>query len=148
MRCRHVRRMLAAGHKNRCTDCALRTSRYRPIVHKNVTYNARIIIFNGKILLIRPKMWLANDGNYRELRYFTPWTKYKQTEDHYLPRMIKEITGQVSALQTTLNWLIARRLPCRSEMLLSRLSIHVSALNYARSSLRQIGGLRCRMKFQ
>lgn len=42
-------------------------------------------------------MWLANDGNYRELRYFTPWTKHKQTEDHYLPRMIKEITGQVSA---------------------------------------------------
>ncbi|KAL7006862.1 glutamine-dependent NAD(+) synthetase [Cystobasidiomycetes sp. EMM_F5] len=65
-----------------------------PVVHKNVIYNARIIFYNSKILLIRPKMWLANDGNYRELRYFTPWTKHKQTEDHYLPRMIKEITGQ------------------------------------------------------
>lgn len=67
----------------------------RPIVHKSVCYNCRVIIHNGKILLIRPKMWLANDGNYRELRYFTPWMKHRQTEDHYLPRMIQAITRQV-----------------------------------------------------
>ena len=36
----------------------------RPITHKNVPYNCRVIIYNGKILLIRPKMWMANDGNY------------------------------------------------------------------------------------
>ena len=47
--------------------------------------------------LIRPKMWLANDGNYREMRHFTPWHKHRQVEDHYLPRMIQAITGQVSA---------------------------------------------------
>ena len=23
-----------------------------------------MIIYNGKIILIRPKMWMANDGNY------------------------------------------------------------------------------------
>jgi hypothetical protein len=23
-----------------------------------------VIIYNGKIILIRPKMWMANDGNY------------------------------------------------------------------------------------
>lgn len=68
----------------------------RPVVHKNVLYNCRIIIQNGKILLIRPKMWLANDGNYRELRYFTPWMKHKKTEDHFLPRIIQHITGQAS----------------------------------------------------
>jgi NAD+ synthase (glutamine-hydrolysing) len=68
----------------------------RPVVHKNVLYNCRIIIHDRKILLIRPKMWLANDGNYRELRYFTPWMKHRQVEDHYLPRMIQAITGQVS----------------------------------------------------
>lgn len=28
-----------------------------------------------KILLIRPKISLANVGNYRELRWFTPWNK-------------------------------------------------------------------------
>ena len=67
----------------------------RPVTHKNVIYNCRIIIYNHKILLIRPKMWLANDGNYRELRYFTPWAKQRQVEDHYLPRMIQNITKQV-----------------------------------------------------
>lgn len=36
----------------------------RPVIHKNVPYNCRVIIYNGKILLIRPKMWMANDGNY------------------------------------------------------------------------------------
>jgi NAD+ synthase (glutamine-hydrolysing) len=42
-----------------------------PVLHRNVLYNCRIIILNGKILLIRPKLWLANDGNYREERFFT-----------------------------------------------------------------------------
>ncbi|KAJ7281635.1 hypothetical protein C8J57DRAFT_1298220 [Mycena rebaudengoi] len=65
-----------------------------PVVHKNVIYNCRIIIHNRKILLIRPKMWLANDGNYRELRYFAPWTRHRQWEDHYLPRIIQVVTGQ------------------------------------------------------
>ena len=43
-------------------------------------------------------MWLANDGNYRELRYFTPWTRHRQWEDHYLPRIIQAVTGQVCPL--------------------------------------------------
>jgi hypothetical protein len=42
-----------------------------PVLHRNVLYNCRIIILNGKILLIRPKLWLVNDGNYREERFFT-----------------------------------------------------------------------------
>lgn len=67
----------------------------RPVIHKSVTYNCRIIIHDGKILLIRPKMWLANDGNYRELRYFTPWTKHRQTEEFYVPDFIRTITSQV-----------------------------------------------------
>ncbi|KAF8075012.1 hypothetical protein FPV67DRAFT_1559616 [Lyophyllum atratum] len=65
-----------------------------PVVHKNVIYNCRVIIHDRKILLIRPKMWLANDGNYRELRYFTPWMKHRQWEDHYLPRIIQAVTKQ------------------------------------------------------
>lgn len=43
-------------------------------------------------------MWMANDGNYRELRYFTPWSKHRQVEDHYLPRIIQTITKQVMFL--------------------------------------------------
>jgi NAD+ synthase (glutamine-hydrolysing) len=66
-----------------------------PVMHKNVIYNCRVIVHNRQILLIRPKMWLANDGNYRELRYFTPWQKHRQWEDHYLPRIVKAVTGQV-----------------------------------------------------
>ncbi|KAF9519486.1 hypothetical protein BS47DRAFT_1468702 [Hydnum rufescens UP504] len=69
-----------------------------PVIHKSVTYNCRIVIRNKKILLIRPKMWLANDGNYRELRYFAPWTKHRQTEDFYVPDFIRDITGQVNDL--------------------------------------------------
>ncbi|KIM56030.1 hypothetical protein SCLCIDRAFT_133456 [Scleroderma citrinum Foug A] len=65
-----------------------------PVTHKNVIYNCRIIVHNKQILLIRPKMWLANDGNYREMRYFTPWMKHHQWEDHFLPRIIQAITNQ------------------------------------------------------
>lgn len=41
-------------------------------------------------------MWMANDGNYRELRWFTPWSKEKTTEEFWLPRMISEVTGQTT----------------------------------------------------
>uniref|UniRef100_A0A8D1IWT3 Glutamine-dependent NAD(+) synthetase n=1 Tax=Sus scrofa TaxID=9823 RepID=A0A8D1IWT3_PIG len=47
-----------------------------------------------KILLIRPKMALANEGNYRELRWFTPWSRSRQTEEYFLPRMIQDLTKQ------------------------------------------------------
>lgn len=67
-----------------------------PLRHKNVTYNARVIINDGKILLIRPKMWMANDGNYRELRHFSPWLKHRQTEDFFLPRIIQSTTQQTT----------------------------------------------------
>ena len=92
------------------------------MTHKNNNYNCRVIIHNGKILMIRPKMWMANDGNYvsscqdnsckmsncpklrtlvdvdkRELRHFAPWDKHRQTEEHSLPALIRDITGQVSS---------------------------------------------------
>lgn len=67
-----------------------------PVMHRNVRYNCRVIFLNSKILLIRPKMTLACDANYREGRWFTKWTKAKQTEEYFLPRMISEITGQVT----------------------------------------------------
>lgn len=52
MRHRHVR------------DLPLGRADGRPIIHKSTNYNCRVIIANGKIVLIRPKMWMANDGNY------------------------------------------------------------------------------------
>lgn len=65
-----------------------------PIMHRNVRYNCRVLFLNRKILLIRPKMQMANDGNYRELRWFSPWNKLRQVEEYSLPRMLQEVTGQ------------------------------------------------------
>ena len=65
-----------------------------PIMHKNVRYNCRIFVLDRKILLIRPKLFLANDGNYREPRWFTAWHHTRSIEDYHLPRIIREITNQ------------------------------------------------------
>lgn len=69
-----------------------------PVLHNGVRYNCRVFCLNKKILLIRPKMWLADDGNYREERWFTPWSKHKITEleDHVLADEIQVLTGQKS----------------------------------------------------
>jgi len=65
-----------------------------PVMHRNVTYNCRVAFFNGQVVMIRPKMILCDDGNYRETRWFTAWTRRQQTEEYSLPRMITEVTGQ------------------------------------------------------
>ncbi|KAH8668588.1 putative glutamine dependent NAD+ synthetase [Xylariales sp. PMI_506] len=64
-----------------------------PVIHQNVRYNCRIICLDGKILLIRPKLFLANDGNYREMRFFTPWVRPRHCEEYSLPRMIQKLQG-------------------------------------------------------
>ncbi|KAF1991728.1 glutamine-dependent NAD(+) synthetase with GAT domain-containing protein [Aulographum hederae CBS 113979] len=64
-----------------------------PVAHRNVRYNCRIVCLNGRILFIRPKIFLANDGNYRENRYFTPWSRPKYHEEYYLPRRIRNLMG-------------------------------------------------------
>lgn len=38
-----------------------------PWIHETSRYNCRVFIQHGKILLIRPKLYLAMDGNYREV---------------------------------------------------------------------------------
>ncbi|XP_054627131.1 glutamine-dependent NAD(+) synthetase isoform X3 [Dunckerocampus dactyliophorus] len=65
-----------------------------PIMHHNVRYNCRVIFLNRQILLIRPKIVMANHGNYREMRWFSPWTKLRKVEEYFLPRMIQLVTGQ------------------------------------------------------
>uniref|UniRef100_A0A672ZB59 Glutamine-dependent NAD(+) synthetase n=1 Tax=Sphaeramia orbicularis TaxID=375764 RepID=A0A672ZB59_9TELE len=47
-----------------------------------------------RILLIRPKMVMANCGLHREMRWFSPWNQLRQVEEYFLPRMIQEVTGQ------------------------------------------------------
>ncbi|GAB1314026.1 hypothetical protein MFIFM68171_04236 [Madurella fahalii] len=69
-----------------------------PVLHRNLRYNCRAICLDGKILLIRPKMWLANDGNYREMRHFTPWMRPRETELYHLPKMLADIQGETHVL--------------------------------------------------
>ncbi|XP_053659653.1 glutamine-dependent NAD(+) synthetase [Anopheles marshallii] len=65
-----------------------------PVQHRNVAYNCRVAFYNGRIVLIRPKMIMCDDGNYRETRWFSPWTKERQTEDYQLPRFVALALGQ------------------------------------------------------
>ncbi|KAF6262108.1 glutamine-dependent NAD(+) synthetase with GAT domain-containing protein [Scenedesmus sp. NREL 46B-D3] len=67
-----------------------------PVIHRGVLYNCRVLLLDGKVLLIRPKLHLANDGNYRETRYFAGWKHKGQLESHSLPRDIAAATGQSS----------------------------------------------------
>lgn len=69
-----------------------------PIIHKSIKYNCRIVSYNREILYIRPKLYLANDGNYREMRYFTPWNRPKYYETYQLPKRIQYVTGQSSVI--------------------------------------------------
>ena len=52
-----------------------------PVIHKGVRYNTMTFISNGKIILIRPKISLADDGNYREARWFNSWRRDYNLED-------------------------------------------------------------------
>lgn len=65
-----------------------------PVVHRGVRYNCRVFVLNGKILLVRPKLYMANDGNYREHRYFTPWQFGRKNEKYHLPDVVSKVTGQ------------------------------------------------------
>lgn len=65
-----------------------------PIIKGSERYNCQVLCLNQKILMIRPKMWLANDGNYRELRWFTAWKQKQYLEDFQLPTEISEALSQ------------------------------------------------------
>ena len=68
-----------------------------PVLHRSVRYNCRVFCLNHRVLLIRPKMFLANEGNYRELRWFTSWDAEKMgspLDPFPLPRVVAQIQGQ------------------------------------------------------
>ena len=65
-----------------------------PVFHNGCLYNARLVFYQKKILYIRCKMSLANDGLFREMRYFTPWPQSRGIEEFILPRALRDITGQ------------------------------------------------------
>ncbi|KAK4488765.1 hypothetical protein RD792_004550 [Penstemon davidsonii] len=65
-----------------------------PVIKGSERYNCQVLCLDRKILMIRPKMWLANDGNYRELRWFTAWKQKEHLEDFLLPIDISEALSQ------------------------------------------------------
>ena len=65
-----------------------------PILHNSVAYNCRAICLGKKILCVRPKMYLAGDGNYRENRWFYRWEKKGVCENHRLLPCLEQVTGQ------------------------------------------------------
>jgi len=63
-----------------------------PIRYKNTRYNCVVVCVNSRIVLIRPKMIMADDGNYRERRFFTAW-KSDCIASFELPPALRKITG-------------------------------------------------------
>jgi NAD+ synthase (glutamine-hydrolysing) len=75
-----------------------------PILHGGVRYNARVLVLDKQILMIRPKTALADSGNYRESRYFTAYKAPSllnggsiHQETFLLPKFWQEKYGQSTA---------------------------------------------------
>ncbi|XP_074284649.1 glutamine-dependent NAD(+) synthetase-like [Silene latifolia] len=65
-----------------------------PILSNSVRYNCQVVCMDRKIIMIRPKMWLANDGNYRELRWFTTWKNKYEIVQFQLPPKVAQAISQ------------------------------------------------------
>ncbi|KRX03657.1 Carbon-nitrogen hydrolase [Pseudocohnilembus persalinus] len=91
-----------------------------PVYHRSSLFNCRILCLNKQIVLIRPKIFLADSGNYREPRFFTSWYNKADVIDKIeLPYDIQQITKQrfvpfgnalVEANDTTLGYEICQEL--------------------------------------
>ena len=68
-----------------------------PVFHEGVRYNCDAYVLNKKIVGFRAKKNLADDGNYREPRWFTAWDRDRQVEDFKLPPILAAVTGQKTA---------------------------------------------------
>jgi NAD+ synthase (glutamine-hydrolysing) len=66
-----------------------------PVLHRHVAYNARVLLLNRRVLFIRPKLALADDGNYRESRWFAAWpTGGKRPLERYpLPECVQKVSA-------------------------------------------------------
>jgi len=67
-----------------------------PILHRGAAYNCMLIINDGKICFIRPKVFMADGGNYRESRHFSVYIPRKDQaiEQFLLPEEIEKVNGQ------------------------------------------------------
>lgn len=67
-----------------------------PLLYRGARYNCRILCYNRQVLWIRPKSSMADNGNYRESRYFTAYTSNSSSEKEtfLLPTLVYETLGQ------------------------------------------------------
>ena len=68
-----------------------------PLLHDGVRYNCRVFVLDRRVVLIRPKMDLADDGNYRESRWFTAWPRDAPLSECRLHAVVTAVTGQTHA---------------------------------------------------
>ncbi|KAI1320651.1 glutamine-dependent NAD(+) synthetase with GAT domain-containing protein [Xylariaceae sp. FL0255] len=61
-----------------------------PVMHRGNRFNCRALCLGGQFLRLRPKMYLANDGNFRENRFFVPWGRPRHVEQFSLPPLLKK----------------------------------------------------------
>eukprot|EP00177_Eucheuma_denticulatum_P007318 GFKZ01013317.1.p1 GENE.GFKZ01013317.1~~GFKZ01013317.1.p1 ORF type:complete len:735 (+),score=88.97 GFKZ01013317.1:41-2206(+) len=66
-----------------------------PVLHRGVMYNARVLMVDRRVVLIRPKVDLADHGNYREARWFRAWDRGRGVESFVLPRVVREVVREV-----------------------------------------------------
>ncbi len=99
----HFREMDTYLHSNQSLAALLKTDATDdilcdigcPVMHDGVRYNCRIFCLNRRILLIRPKTFMANDGNYHETRFFASWKGgIGDLSSHILDDELREATGQ------------------------------------------------------
>ena len=84
-----------------------------PVEQHGFRYNCRVYGLHSQILLIWPKIKVANDGKYRDLRWNSSWKRLRQLETRQLPECIKEISGQTTVL-SALDTLYSRM--CKSQL--------------------------------
>jgi NAD+ synthase (glutamine-hydrolysing) len=68
-----------------------------PALHRGVLYNCRILILNREVILVRPKLYLADDGNYREPRWFRAWPRDRPVESFALPSSVRAASASHTA---------------------------------------------------
>ncbi|WCJ26567.1 Glutamine-dependent NAD(+) synthetase [Euphorbia peplus] len=68
-----------------------------PIIKGSERYNCQVLCMNRKIIMVRPKMRLANADYFMEFRWFKAWQMSDKLVDFELPNDLSEAISQKSA---------------------------------------------------
>ncbi|KAL8437571.1 hypothetical protein Efla_000434 [Eimeria flavescens] len=68
-----------------------------PVFFEGSQYNCRVLLLNRRVLLVRPKCVLVDEGGYRESRYFAAWSVHRGLQELQLPAAVSKLTGQLTA---------------------------------------------------